>query len=98
MIFSDAEANGLGFLNFIKSCLLPDSFNAVNWIRIYQAFERWRLPTFLPYRDLYHLHGLEFARNVRIGPGLKIPHPKGLLICQEQDEGPYYCNQKSSRG
>jgi len=87
MIRSDAKANGLGLGGFLKSCLVPDSFNAVVWIRIYQAFERWGVPTFIPYRYLYHIHGLEYARNVRVGAGLRIPHPRGLLFTKNMRIG-----------
>lgn len=79
---ADLERNHAGALGLIKSFVIPDSLNAILWIRMYLAFEAKRVPTFLCHRILLHLHGLEFARGCRIGPGLYLPHPHGVLFTE----------------
>ncbi len=79
-IKADMSSNGIGFLGTARSLLTQDAFGAVIMVRLYLLLEKRGLPTFLPYRVLRHIHGLEFARNCRIGPGLCLPHPLGVLF------------------
>ena len=87
MIGIDRTFNKLNKVSFVKSLFAPDSFNVVIWVRIYQWLERHHLPTFFAYRYLYHIHGLEMARRVKIGEGLRIPHPHGVLFTKRMEIG-----------
>ena len=80
MLIEDANINGVGCLKFLVSFIVPNYFNAIIWIRVFQTLERYHLPTFIPFRILLHVHGLEFANNVTIGAGLRLPHPRGVLF------------------
>ena len=79
---ADLEQNGAGWCRALKSIFVPDAINAILWIRIYLWLEERGLPTFWSHRILLHLHGLEFARGVQIGPGLYLPHPRGVLFAE----------------
>lgn len=83
----DCKANGIHWGGLLKALILPVPFNAVIWIRIFLWLEKHHLPTFLPFRWLYHAHGLEFARRIRIGGGLRIPHPHGILFTEDMKIG-----------
>lgn len=80
----DFDRNGreLSVGSFVRALLVPDRFGALTWIRLYQLCDRRRLPTYLPYRMLLHVHGLEIDRDVAIGPGLYMPHPRGVLFAE----------------
>lgn len=78
----DLERSKLSFLKVFKGFILPNSASALFWIRLYQWCEKNNLPTFLPYRILLHFHGLEFAKDCRIGAGLVLPHPFGVLFTE----------------
>lgn len=79
---TDLERSKLHYLQVIKGFIFPNSASALFWIRFYQWCEKNGLPTFLPYRILLHFHGLEFAKNCRIGAGLILPHPFGVLFTE----------------
>ena len=89
MLKYDAKFNRIGILGFIKSIFFPTPFNAVIWVRFYQWFERIHLPTFIAYRYLLHIHGLEFAKNVSIDKGLRLPHSRGVLFTKGTRIGKY---------
>jgi|GEM_PF-1514867 len=80
MIGTDRKFGKVSFLGFAKALILPNAFNAVIWVRIYLFLERCHLPTFIAHRYLLHVHGLEMAKNVKIGAGLRLPHPRGVLL------------------
>ncbi|MCP4577339.1 MAG: hypothetical protein GY846_13770 [Deltaproteobacteria bacterium] len=80
MIGTDRKFGKISRVGFAKALILPNAFNAVIWVRIYLWLERWRLPTFIAHRYLLLVHGLEMARNVNIGAGLRLPHPRGVLF------------------
>jgi serine acetyltransferase len=87
MIGADRKFNNIKWMGFVKAWIVPDSFNAVIWVRIYQWLERMHLPTFIAYRYLYHVHGLEMAKRVKIGEGLRLPHPRGVLFTKGMEIG-----------
>jgi len=87
IIKKDMTANRVGLKKFLVSLVVPNGFNAILWMRFYQFLEKHRIPTFLPYRYLYHVHSLEFAEGVKIGGGLGLPHPRGLLFCKNTQVG-----------
>lgn len=80
---ADLRRNHIGFLGLVKALLLPNFFNAILLIRLHLWLERHHLPTFLPYRLLLHLHGFELGRRCRIGGGLFLPHPLGVILTDE---------------
>lgn len=87
MIRVDRAFNKVTRISFVKALIVPNSFNAVIWIRIYQWLERMHLPTFIAYRYLYHVHGLEMAKRVKIGEGLRLSHPRGVLFTKGMEIG-----------
>lgn len=64
----------------MKSLIVPNYFNAILMIRMHIWFEKCGLPRFIPYRILLHLHGFELGTGCRIGPGLFLPHPRGVIL------------------
>jgi serine acetyltransferase len=78
----DRERHKIGIVKFIISCIYPNNFNVIINIRFYLFLEKTKLPTFIAYRILYHVHGMEFAKNCKIGTGVHFPHPKGVLFTQ----------------
>lgn len=87
MIGADRKFNKVSRIGFLKALIVPSSFNAVIWVRIYQWLERLHLPTFLVHRYLYHIHGVEMAKKVKIGEGLRLPHPRGVLFTKGMKVG-----------
>lgn len=83
----DIKANRVGKKKFLVSLIVPNFFNAILWLRFYLFLERHKLPTFFAYRYLYHIHALEFAECVKLGGGLGLPHPRGLLFCRGAQVG-----------
>jgi len=83
----DCKANNICFWGLLKALILPVHFNAVLWIRVFCWLERRHLPTFLAWGWLFYAHGLEFARHVRIGGGLRMPHPHGVLFTENMAVG-----------
>ncbi len=81
---ADFEHNGarLRRRRLLRALTVPDRFGALLWIRIYQLLERRGLPTAPAYRVLLHAHGLEMDRRVVLGPGLYLPHPRGVLFAE----------------
>lgn len=80
---ADFKRNGIGFLGFLKASLLPNCINAILLIRFHIWLEKCHLPTFLPYRILLHVHGFEMGRSCKIGGGLFLPHPRGVILTDE---------------
>ena len=82
LLTKDRKKHQIGIIKFLFSCIYPNNFNVVILIRIYHFLERHNLPTFLIHRLLYHIHGLEFAKNCQIGEGISFPHPRGILFTE----------------
>jgi serine O-acetyltransferase len=80
---ADYRRNLMTPARLCKSLIVPDCFNALLGLRLFIWLEKHRLPVFLPYRWLLHMHGLEMAKRCRIGPGLSLPHPRGVLFTEE---------------
>lgn len=79
-IRQDCRRNGIGFAQFLKALLVPNHFNAILNIRLHVWFEKTGLPRFIPYRWLLHVHGFELGTGCKIGPGLFLPHPRGVIL------------------
>jgi serine O-acetyltransferase len=61
-------------------CLALNSIHAVALIRFQQWCSRHRLPTFFAAKLLFYLFKIEVSKHARIGPGLRLPHPMGIIV------------------
>ncbi len=61
-------------------CLTLNSVHAVTLIRLQSWCARHRLPTLFAAKPLFWFFGIEVSKLARIGPGLRLPHPMGLII------------------
>jgi serine O-acetyltransferase len=57
-----------------------NSIHALALIRLHQWLAMRRLPTFLVGKVLFWFFKIEVAKTARIGPGLRLPHPMGIII------------------
>ncbi len=61
-------------------CLTLNSVHAVTLIRFQQWCARHRVPTFFASKVLFYVFKIEISRHARIGKGLRLPHPMGIII------------------
>ncbi len=61
-------------------CATLNSIHAVILIRFQIWCARHRLPTLFAAKLLFWGFGIEISKQARIGPGLRLPHPMGLII------------------
>lgn len=69
-----------GFLHRTALCLTLNSVHAVALIRLQFWCARHRIPTLFAAKLLFWFFGIEISRQATIGPGLRLPHPMGLII------------------
>lgn len=69
-----------GFLHRMALCLTLNSAHALALIRFQFWCARHRLPTLLAAKPLFWFFGIEISKQARIGPGLRLPHPLGIII------------------
>jgi serine O-acetyltransferase len=69
-----------GALKRIALCLTLNSTQALMLIRFQFWCARYRLPTFFAAKLLFWFFKIEISRLASIGPGLRLPHPMGLII------------------
>lgn len=69
-----------GLLHRVALCLTLNSIHAVALIRLQSWCAVHRLPTLVPAKLLFWFFGIEISRHATIGPGLRLPHPMGLII------------------
>jgi serine O-acetyltransferase len=60
--------------------LTLNSAHAVILIRLQQWLAAHRLPTFVVSKILFWFFKIEVSRSAAIGPGLRLPHPMGIII------------------
>ncbi|MFO1459240.1 MAG: serine acetyltransferase [Verrucomicrobiota bacterium] len=72
-----------GFLHRAALCLTLNSIHAVALIRLQSWCAAHRLPTIVPAKLLFWFFGIEVSRHAVIGPGLRLPHPMGLIIAPQ---------------
>lgn len=77
-----------GFLRRLGLLLTLNSIHAVTLIRWQQWCERHRIPAVLPAKILFWFFQIEIGRGTRIGPGLRLPHPMGILVAPGCEIGP----------
>ena len=66
-----------------RRCLLALTLNSVHalaLIRVQLWCARHRLPTLPVSKLLFYLFKIEISREARLGPGLRLPHPMGIII------------------
>ena len=68
-------------------CLTLNSTQAVMLIRFHFWCARHRLPTIVAAKLLFWFFKIEISRHARIGPGLRLPHPMGLIIAPNVSVG-----------
>jgi len=61
-------------------CLTLNSIHAVSLIRFQQWCAKHRLPTLFAAKPLFWCFGIEVSKQAKIGPGLRLPHPMGIII------------------
>jgi serine O-acetyltransferase len=69
-----------GFLHRLALCLTLNSIHAVALIRFQFWCARRHLPTIFAAKLLFWGFGIEISKQAKIGPGLRLPHPMGLII------------------
>lgn len=77
-----------GKLKRIALCLTLNSTQALMLIRFQFWCARRHLPTILAAKLLFWFFKIEISRHAQIGPGLRLPHPMGLIIAPNVTVGP----------
>jgi serine O-acetyltransferase len=83
-----ADHGPCGRLKRLLLCLTLNSTRAVMLIRFQQWCARHRLPTYFAAKALFHLYKIEISRHAVIGPGLRLPHPMGIIVAPRSEIGP----------
>jgi len=69
-----------GALRRLALCLTLNSIHAVTLIRFQQWCAKLGLPTLFAAKPLFWFFGIEVSKEAKIGPGLRLPHPMGIII------------------
>ncbi len=69
-----------GLFRTVALCLTLNSAHAVILLRFQLWCARHRLPTFVPAKILFWFFKIEVSKHAAIGPGLRLPHPMGIII------------------
>ena len=77
-----------GFLKRLALCLSLNSVQAVTLMRFQFWCARHRLPTIFAAKILFWFFKIEVSRYAKIGPGLRLPHPMGIIIAPNVSIGP----------
>ena len=46
------------------------------------------MPTYFASKALFYLFKIEISRHAKIGPGLRLPHPMGIIVAPNVEIGP----------
>ncbi len=68
------------FVHWLALVLTLNSIHAVALIRFQMWCARLGLPTIFASKLLFYFFKIEVSRHARIGPGLRLPHPMGIII------------------
>jgi serine O-acetyltransferase len=68
------------FLRRLVLVLTLNSVHAVMLIRFQMWCARVGIPTLFAAKALFYLFKIEISRKAVIGPGLRLPHPMGIII------------------
>ena len=77
-----------GKLKRIALCLTLNSTQALMLIRFQFWCARHQLPTILAAKLLFWFFKIEISRHAHIAPGLRLPHPMGLIVAPNVSIGP----------
>ncbi len=77
-----------GLVRRIALCLTLNSVHAVVLIRFQQWCAAHHLPTLFAAKLLFWFFKIEVSKHAKIGPGLRLPHPMGLIIAPNVEIGP----------
>ena len=77
-----------GRLKRFALCLTLNSIHAVVLIRFQQWCARHGVPTIFAAKALFWFFKIEISRHATIGPGLRLPHPMGIIIAPNVVIGP----------
>jgi serine O-acetyltransferase len=77
-----------GLLKRVALCLTLNSIHAVVLIRFQQWCSRHHLPGIFASKILFWFFKIEIGKNVKIGPGLRLPHPMDIIIAPNSEVGP----------
>ena len=77
-----------GFFNRLALCLTLNSVHAVALMRFQFWCARQRLPTIFAAKVLFWFFKIEISRHAKIAPGLRLPHPMGIIIAPNVSIGP----------
>jgi serine O-acetyltransferase len=75
-----ADYGPLGFFRRLGLALTLNSIHALALIRLQQWFAARRIPTVFVSKLLFWFFKIEVAKTARIGGGLRLPHPMGIII------------------
>lgn len=67
--------------------LTLNSIHALALIRLQLWLARHRLPTFVPAKLLFWFFKIEISSRATLGPGLRLPHPMGIIIAPNSHVG-----------
>lgn len=71
----------------IGYCLTLNSIHAVALIRLQGWLADRGQPTLVPAKLLFWFFKIEVSKKARIGPGLRLPHPMGIIIAPNVSVG-----------
>lgn len=77
-----------GFLKRLALCLTLNSIHAVALMRFQFWCARNHLPTLFAAKLLFWFFKIEISRHAMIAPGLRLPHPMGIIIAPNVSIGP----------
>lgn len=77
-----------GKLKRLLLLLTLNSTQALMLIRFQFWCARHHLPSIFAAKLLFWFFGIEVSKQARIGPGLRLPHPMGLIIAPNVSVGP----------
>lgn len=77
-----------GPMRRLALCLTLNSVHAVVLIRFQQWCAANRLPTLFAAKLLFWFFKIEVSKHAKIGPGLRLPHPMGIIIAPNVEIGP----------
>ena len=82
-----ADHRPCGVLRSAALCLTLNSVRAVALIRLQQWCARHRIPTYFAAKALFYVFKIEVSKHAKIGPGLRLPHPMGIIIAPHSEIG-----------
>ncbi len=76
-----------GLVKRVALCLTLNSIHAIALIRLQFWCVKHDLPTIFFSKILFWFFKIEISRHAKIGPGLRLPHPMGIIIAPNVEIG-----------